>query len=66
MRLAALTDVLRDDAVLKKVYLIGQEYSFGQQVVKHAREMIATKRPDIENLRERRASSSAGRPLHLA
>ena len=48
MRLAALTDVLRDDTALKKVYLIGQDYSFGQQVVKRAREMIATKRPDIE------------------
>ena len=48
MRLAALIDVLRDDRALSKVYLIGQDYSFGQHVVKKARELIAAKRPDIE------------------
>ncbi len=48
MRLQALTDVLRDDASVKKVYLIGQDYSFGQHVLRKAREMIAAKRPDIE------------------
>ena len=48
MRLAALTDVLRDDASVKKVYLIGQDYSFGQQVLRQARASIAAKRPDIE------------------
>jgi branched-chain amino acid transport system substrate-binding protein len=48
MRLAALTDVLRDDASVKKVYLIGQDYSFGQQVLREARASIAAKRPDIE------------------
>jgi branched-chain amino acid transport system substrate-binding protein len=48
MRLAALTEVLRDDKAVKKVYLIGQDYSFGQHVVKQAREMLAAKRPDIE------------------
>ncbi len=48
MRLAALTDALRDDRGVQRVYLIGQDYSFGQQVAKKAREMIAAKRPDIE------------------
>jgi branched-chain amino acid transport system substrate-binding protein len=48
MRLAALTDVLRDDAGVKRVYLIGQDYSFGQQVAKQARATLAAKRPDIE------------------
>ncbi|HEV8313187.1 MAG TPA: branched-chain amino acid ABC transporter substrate-binding protein [Burkholderiaceae bacterium] len=48
MRLAALTDVLRDDTAVKKLYLIGQDYSFGQQVLKRSREMVAAKRPDIE------------------
>ena len=48
MRLAALTDVLRDDAAVKKVYLIGQDYSFGQQVLRQARASLETKRPDIE------------------
>jgi branched-chain amino acid transport system substrate-binding protein len=48
MRLAALTDVLRDDAAVKKVYLIGQDYSFGQQVLRQARASIVAKRPDIQ------------------
>ena len=47
MRLAALADVLRDDRAVKKVYLIGQDYSFGQHVNRKAREMIAARRPDI-------------------
>jgi branched-chain amino acid transport system substrate-binding protein len=47
MRLSALTDVLRGDSRIRKVYLIGQDYSFGQQVVKRAREMVTAKRPDI-------------------
>lgn len=47
MRLTALTDVLQADSRVRKVYLIGQDYSFGQQVVKRARELIAAKRPDI-------------------
>ena len=48
MRLAALTDVLRGDTAVTKVYLIGQEYSFGQQVQRQARARIAAKRPDIQ------------------
>ncbi len=48
MRLAALTEVLRADTALKKVYLLGQDYSFGQHVNRRARAMLAAKRPDIE------------------
>jgi len=48
LRLAALTDVLRDDRSVKKVYLIGQDYSFGQEVVRKGAELIRAKRPDIE------------------
>ncbi len=48
MRLQALVDVMQGDRMLKRVYLIGQDYSFGQQVARSAREMIATQRPDIE------------------
>ena len=47
MRLAALMDVLQDDRSLSKVYLIGQDYSFGQQVGRQARAMIQARRPDI-------------------
>lgn len=48
MRLAALTEVLKDDKAIKKIYLIGQDYSFGQHVVRQAKAMIEAKRPDIE------------------
>ena len=48
MRLAALTEVLQADRAVKKVYLIGQDYSFGQHVGRKAREMIAARRPDIQ------------------
>ncbi len=48
MRLAALTDVLRDDRRVDRVYLIGQDYSFGQHVLRKGREMIAARRPDIQ------------------
>lgn len=48
MRLAALVEVLRADTTVKKVYLIGQDYSFGQHVLRQARAMLAAKRPDIE------------------
>jgi branched-chain amino acid transport system substrate-binding protein len=48
MRLAALTDVIQGDTSVKKLYLIGQDYSFGQHVLKKGREMLAAKRPDIE------------------
>ena len=48
MRLAALTEVLRGDAAVKKLYLIGQDYSFGQHVNRQARAMLMAKRPDIQ------------------
>jgi branched-chain amino acid transport system substrate-binding protein len=48
MRLAALTEVLQDDRDLRRVYLIGQDYSFGQHVLQKARELIAARRPDIQ------------------
>jgi branched-chain amino acid transport system substrate-binding protein len=48
MRLLALMEVMRADAGLKKVYLIGQDYSFGQHVLRQARAMLAARRPDID------------------
>jgi branched-chain amino acid transport system substrate-binding protein len=47
MRMNVLTEVIKDDSRAKKVYLIGQDYSFGRQVGKSARAMLARKRPDI-------------------
>ena len=48
MRLAALTDVLQADRSVQRVYLIGQDYSFGQHVVKQARVLLEAKRPDLQ------------------
>ena len=47
MRMAALMDVLREDRTVKSVYLIGQDYSFGQAVLREARRQLALQRPDI-------------------
>ena len=48
MRLAALTEVLRDDKAVQRVYLLSQDYSFGQHFNRKARELIAAKRPDMQ------------------
>ncbi len=47
MRMAALMEVLRDDSALKSIYLIGQDYSFGQAVLRQARKQIGLQRPDV-------------------
>lgn len=48
MRLAALMEVLRQDRGVRRIYLIGQDYSFGQHVLRRGREMLGALRPDIE------------------
>ncbi len=47
MRLAALMSVLREDRALRRVYLIGQDYSFGQSVLRQARAQLAEVRPEV-------------------
>jgi branched-chain amino acid transport system substrate-binding protein len=48
MRMAALMEVLREDRALKSVYLIGQDYSFGQAVLREAKRQLAAQRADIQ------------------
>jgi branched-chain amino acid transport system substrate-binding protein len=48
MRLAALVEALREDRGVKRLFLIGQDYSFGQQLARQARALVAARRPDIE------------------
>ncbi len=48
MKMQALTNYMAQQKNIKKVYLINQDYSFGQAVTKAARAMLAAKRPDIE------------------
>jgi branched-chain amino acid transport system substrate-binding protein len=47
MRMAALVGVLKQDRVLKSVYLIGQDYSFGQSVLREAKRQLALQRSDV-------------------
>ena len=47
MRMSALMSVIKDDAALKSVYLIGQDYSFGQAVAREARRQLGALRPDV-------------------
>jgi branched-chain amino acid transport system substrate-binding protein len=48
MKMEALTTWMKDEKDIKKVYLINQNYSHGQQVSKFAKEILARKRPDIQ------------------
>lgn len=47
MRMKALMQVLKEDRSLRRVYLVGQDYSFGHAVLREARQQLATLRPDI-------------------
>jgi branched-chain amino acid transport system substrate-binding protein len=48
MRMAALMRVLKDDRAVDSTYLIGQDYSFGQAVLREARRQLAAQRPDVK------------------
>ncbi len=48
MKMQALTNYMATQKKIKKVYLINQDYAFGQAVSKAAKEMLAKKRPDIQ------------------
>jgi branched-chain amino acid transport system substrate-binding protein len=48
MKMEALTSFLAKDPKIKSVYLLNQNYSFGQAVAKAAKEYLARKRPDIK------------------
>ncbi|MEO7548447.1 MAG: branched-chain amino acid ABC transporter substrate-binding protein, partial [Ramlibacter sp.] len=48
MKMEALTSFMKDQPNVKKVYVIGQNYSHGQQVLKYFKEDIHRKRPDVQ------------------
>lgn len=48
MKMEALTSFIKDQPDVKKVFLLNQNYSHGQQVSKYAKEMLARKRPDVQ------------------
>lgn len=48
MRMEAVSAFVKDRPDIRKVYLLNQDYSFGRQVSKFARERIKAKRADVE------------------
>jgi branched-chain amino acid transport system substrate-binding protein len=48
MKMEALTSWMKDQPEIKKVYLLNQNYSHGQQVSKFAKANLSRKRPDIQ------------------
>ena len=48
MKLDALTSALARSANTRRVYLINQDYAYGQRISSMGKEMLAKKRPDIE------------------
>jgi branched-chain amino acid transport system substrate-binding protein len=48
MKLEAITDWVKTQNQIKKVYILGQDYSFGKAVAEGSNRMIKAKRPDIE------------------
>lgn len=47
MRIAALMQMIKADAALKGIYLIGQDYSFGHAVLREAKRQLGLQRPDV-------------------
>jgi branched-chain amino acid transport system substrate-binding protein len=48
MKMEAMTSYIKDQPDVKKVFLLNQNYSHGQQVAKYAKEMLKRKRPDVQ------------------
>jgi branched-chain amino acid transport system substrate-binding protein len=48
MKMEALTSYMKDQPNVKKVYIIGQNYSHGQQVSKYFKDAMKRKRTDVD------------------
>ncbi len=48
MKMEAMTNFIKGRPDIKKVFLLNQNYSHGQQVARYAKELLARKRPDVE------------------
>jgi len=48
MKMEAMTGYMKDRQEIKSVYLLNQNYSFGQQVARYAKDMLTRKRPDVK------------------
>jgi branched-chain amino acid transport system substrate-binding protein len=47
-KMEAMTSFMKDAKDVKNVFLLNQNYSFGHQVAKAAKEMLGRKRPDVK------------------
>jgi branched-chain amino acid transport system substrate-binding protein len=48
MKMEAMTTFMAKKPEIKKVYIIGQNYSFGHQVTRAAKDYLKRKRPDVQ------------------
>ena len=48
MKMEAMSSFMETQKDIKKVYILGQNYSHGVQVAKYAKETLARKRPDVQ------------------
>ncbi|NDB00066.1 MAG: branched-chain amino acid ABC transporter substrate-binding protein, partial [Betaproteobacteria bacterium] len=48
MKMEAMSSFMVDQKDIKKIYILGQNYSHGVQVAKYTKETLARKRPDIQ------------------
>lgn len=48
MKMNAITEVIKDDKEATKLYIIGQDYSFGKAVSEAAKKYVGQKRPDVQ------------------
>ncbi|MEI8144444.1 MAG: branched-chain amino acid ABC transporter substrate-binding protein [Alphaproteobacteria bacterium] len=48
MKMSAMTDYIKGLTDIKRIYIIGQDYSFGKSVAESSVKMLAAKRPDIQ------------------
>ncbi|RJG06048.1 branched-chain amino acid ABC transporter substrate-binding protein [Noviherbaspirillum cavernae] len=48
MKMEAMTTLMAKDQNVKKAYIIGQNYAFGHQVTRAAKDYLKRKRPDVQ------------------
>jgi branched-chain amino acid transport system substrate-binding protein len=48
MKMHGITNAIKADPKVKKVFLINQDYAFGHQVARAAKDMLAAKRADVQ------------------
>lgn len=47
-RMEAITNHIKNEKQIQKIYLLNQDYAYGHAIAKAAREQVGTKRPDVK------------------